>query len=111
VKNEGCGGVHLFHGFGESGGEEQHLAVGSDVAQDAHYLRLKSKVEHAVGFVYNDKGDAAQVSHAAGVGSEHVDHAPWGADHDVRATLQLRNLQESINREIRCAPNTGGPVR
>jgi hypothetical protein len=85
-------GRHLFHGFGECGGEQQHLTIRAHVAQYAHDLRFKAEVEHTVGLVNDDEGDAAQVGHAPGVGCKHVDHAAGGAHHNVRATLELRDL-------------------
>jgi hypothetical protein len=91
----------LFDGFGERGRKEQHLAVGPNVAQDAHNLRLKSKIEHPIGLVYDDEGDSAQVGHAASVGSKHIDHAAGGTNNYVRPTLELCNLQYGISKKNR----------
>jgi hypothetical protein len=86
----------LLDGFRESGRQKQHLTVGPHVAEDAHNLRLEAEVKHAVSFVYDDERDAAQVSHATGVGGKHVNHAARGAHDDIGPSLELCNLQTRI---------------
>jgi hypothetical protein len=84
--------AHLLDWFRESGGQKQHLAVRSNVAQNAHDLWLKAEVKHAVSFVYYDKSDTAQVGYTTSVRSKHVNHAARCTNDDIRATLQLCNL-------------------
>lgn len=45
----------------ERRGEEDGLAVGPDVVDDFHDLRLKTHVEHAVSFVQDEVRDALEV--------------------------------------------------
>jgi hypothetical protein len=50
-----------FHLFGECGGEEDGLAVRSDVVHNLHHLWLEAHVKHAVRFVQHQVGDPAEV--------------------------------------------------
>lgn len=76
----------------ERRGEEDGLAVGPDLRDDARDLRLEAHVEHAVGLVDDEERDAAQVSHHAVTRHEDVDHAARRADDDLDAALELVDL-------------------
>jgi hypothetical protein len=78
---------------GKCGREHNRLAVGPAVVDDPHDLGLETHVEHAVGLVEDDVGDAAQVRHLARVGRQHVDHTARRAHDDFRACAQYENLE------------------
>ena len=84
--------THLFNGFGECCGQEQHLAVGANISQYTHDLGLEAEIKHAVGLVYDDESDAAQIGHATRVGGKHIDHATRSAHDNIGATLEFCNL-------------------
>ncbi|KAH9408414.1 hypothetical protein TYRP_012087 [Tyrophagus putrescentiae] len=81
-----------LHDPRKGGAEHDRLPVGADPVDDAHHLRLKAHVEHAVGLIEDDVGAAAEVGHSARVGRQHVDHAARRADDNLRARLQVANL-------------------
>jgi hypothetical protein len=87
------------------------LAVGTDIAQYAHDLRLEAEVEHAVGLVDDHESDAAKVGHTASVGSKHVDHAARSANDDVWAALELCNLSLRVRADIELKKENKRPAR
>ncbi len=71
------------HRAGEGGGEHDGLAVGADVVDDAHDLRLKAHVKHAVRLVHDQVRHAAQIGDLAAAGRQQINHAPGCADHHL----------------------------
>ena len=72
-------------------GREQHrLPNLGDLAQDAFDVGQEAEVEHLVGLVEHQDGDAAQLQMAL-LGQ--VEQPAWRADHDVGARAQRIDLR------------------
>lgn len=76
----------------ERGGEEDCLAVGADLADDLHDLRLEAHVEHAVCLVQNEIGHPLEVNQPARVGRQELDHSPGRADDDFGSPLHVGDV-------------------
>ena len=81
-----------IHLPGKGCGEENRLAIGPNVVDDLHDLRLETHVEHAVCLVQYEICYALQVGNATRIRSEQVNHASWRADDDFRTLLHLSDL-------------------
>ena len=74
-------------GAGERGGEQQRLAVGRRLLDDALEVGAEAHVHHAVGLVEDEDPDAAEVDVAA---LHEVEQATRGRDEQVGAAGELR---------------------
>jgi hypothetical protein len=75
------------------------LAIGANVSQNTHDLRLKAKIKHAISFVYDDESDTAQIGDATSVGGKHIDHATRSANDNVRAALEFCDLHACVGMQ------------
>ncbi|KAI3481231.1 hypothetical protein L1887_56447 [Cichorium endivia] len=78
-----------LHLLGPGGGEHERLTVGANLLENLADLGLETHVEHAVGLVHDEVGDAAEVGLA---GVDHVDQTTRGGDDNLGATLQVAGL-------------------
>jgi len=76
--------------LGPGGGPHAGLAVGPDLADDLADLGLETHVEHAVGLVKDEVGDAAKVGLAR---LEHVNQTTGGGNAHLDAALEVTDLR------------------
>ena len=82
-------GSEALNLFGPGGREQERLTVGTDLRDNLADLRLETHVQHAVGFVHDEIGDAAQVGLA---GFEHVDETTGSGNANLDTSLQIADL-------------------
>jgi hypothetical protein len=105
----------LLHFFGPSGAKHERLAVGPDLSSfdsamlwwlgpkgcylfnNGPNLRLKTHVEHAIGFVHDEIRHASQVCVAA---FEQIDQSTWCSDDNLGSAMKLANLTALGNTAI-----------
>ena len=75
-------GGEAAHALGPRGAGHHRLAVGPNVEQDLHDLGFEAEVEHAVGLVQDEKGDARDVHDAR---LDEVVEAAGRGDDDLHA--------------------------
>ncbi|GIX64294.1 serine beta-lactamase mitochondrial, putative [Babesia caballi] len=82
-----------LHLLGPRGRPHQRLPVRPDLADDLANLRLETHVEHAIGLVQDQVGDAPQVGD---VGLEEVDEAAGAGEQNLDATPQFIHLLSEL---------------
>jgi hypothetical protein len=81
------------------GGKQQRLAIGRHGRHDFRDGGKKAHVEHAVGFIQNQRADVAEIDEVA---SEKIEQAAGSRDEHLRAFangLELHSLAESADRD------------
>ena len=78
----------------QRGREQQRAALGRRAVENELQILAEAEVEHLVGFVEHDGGEAAQIQPAA---FDVIAQAAGGADDDVRARLELAGLGARIH--------------
>lgn len=76
--------------LGPSGTKHESLTVWTNLADDLSDLRLKTHVQHAIGFIHDKVSDTTKVSL---LGFQHINQTTRSSNDNLDATLKVTNLR------------------